>query len=475
MAEELTPDICVIGGGPGGVAVALAAADQGVPVVLIERAAMGGANLACGGVPMAALVVAASAHEFLRRGPALGVSGAPLQVNLARVRDHVATVTAAVGAGVAPERLNALGIKVINAEARFTDPNTVAAGDFTLRARRFVLAVGAVPAPPDLPGLDAVETVSARWLFDFGRKINHLIVLGATGVGFEVAQAYSRLGIDATVIDREPPFAGDDPELTEIVVGRLRAEGVRVRAPVTIRSSARRQGGVRLIVGDDGEEETAIDGSHLFVATGRSPAVDGLDLGAAGIAFDRNGITVDRRLRTTNRRVYAIGDAIVGPARVARALHEADYVLRSILFRSLSRYDRSAVPIVTNTDPAMASVGLTETEARARHGKVRVLRHAFADNDLAQAERLPEGVIKVTTTSAGRILGVLISGHAAADLITPWSQAITARLPIGTVRNLPTPYPARSDVTRRVAAAFHGPGLTSPWRRRIIDLFRKFG
>ncbi len=475
MAEELTTDICVIGAGPGGVAVAVAAATEGVPVVLIERSKMGGANLAWGGVPAQALIAAAEAHEFLRRGPALGVTGAPLQVNLARVRDHIATVMAAVGANVSAERLTALGVKVINGSARFADPNTVSAGDFTVRARRIVLAVGSVPAPPDLPGLDTVETVSAEGLFDLGRKIGHLIVLGATRVGFEVAQAYARLGIDATIIDQQAPLAGDDPELAEIVVGRLRAEGVRMRAPVPIRSLARRRGGIRIMIGGADEEETAIDSSHLFVAAGRAPAVDGLELATAGIAHDKDGITVDRRLRTTNRRVYAIGDAIAGPARVARAEHEAAYVLQSILFRSPASCDRSAVPMVTNTDPAMATVGLGEAEARVRHRDIRVLRYPFAENDRAQAERLPQGVIKVITTRRGKILGAGIVGHAAADLITPWSQAMAAGLAIATLQALPTPYPARSEVTRRVAASFRGSGLTSPWRGRIIDLLRKFG
>jgi pyruvate/2-oxoglutarate dehydrogenase complex dihydrolipoamide dehydrogenase (E3) component len=475
MAEELTPDVCVVGGGPGGVAVALAVAAENVPVVLIERRAMGGANLAWGAVPTRALITAAATHEFLRRGPALGVTGAPLQVNFGKVREHIGAVTAAVAATVAAERLTALGVRVVHADARFTDANTVAAGDVTVRARRFVLAVGSVPASPDLPGLDGIEALSAEALFDLTRKIGHLIVLGATRSGCEIAQTFSRLGIDATVIDDGPPLADDDPEMAAIVVDRLRAEGVRVRAPATIRSLARRRGGVRLVIGADGEEETAIDGSHLFVAAGRAPAVDGLDLAAAGIAHDRAGIAVDKRLRTTNRRVYAIGDAIAGPPRVARAEHEAAHVVRAILLRRPFGYDRSAVPILTDTDPALARVGLDEAEARRRHGDVRVLRYPFAENDLAQAERLPQGVIKVVTTKRGRILGAGIVGHGAAELIAPWSQAIATGLTIAAMAALPTAYPARCEVSRRVAATFSGPGLTSPWRRYTIDLFRKFG
>jgi len=391
------------------------------------------------------------------------------------VRDHVSAVVAAIARNVSAERLTALGVTVVNAAARFTDPNTIVAGDVTIRARRFVLAVGSVPAPPPFPGLDAVETMTADSLFDLGRKPSHLVVLGATRAGFELAQAHSRLGIDAIIIDSATPLAEDDPELAAIVVDRVRAEGVRVRAPVGINSIGRRRGGIRLLVADEEGTETAIDGSHLFVAVGRAPDIGGLDLDLAGISHDAGGIVVDRWLRTTNRRVYAVGDAIAGPARAARAEHEAGAVVRSILFRIPFPYRPAAVPLVTSTDPALATVGLAETEARRRYGEVRVLRFPFVENDLAQAERMPEGVVKVVASRNGRVLGVAIVGHDAGELIALWSLAIANRLPIAAMQSFATPYPARADLARRVAATFPGPGLTLPWRRRIIDLLKKLG
>ena len=475
MAQELTPDICVVGGGPGGVAVALAAAAEGVPVVLVERAAMGGSNLAHGAVPSQALIAAAAVNESLRRGPAFGVSGAPVQVNLGKVREHVAAVTEAVAATVSADRLTALGVHVINAAATFLDRTTMAAGDFVIRARRTVLAVGAQPSPPDLPGLDGVEIVAPESIFDLSRKPSHLIVLGATRAGLELAQAHARLGIDATVVDPQPPLADDDPELAEIVVDRLRAEGVRVRAPAKVASIARRRGGIRLVI-DDGEEgETALDGSHLVVMTGRTPAVDGLGLAAAGIAHNKDGIVVDRRLRTANRRVYAVGDAIAGPARAARAEYEAARVMKAILFRLPFPYDPAAVPLVTATDPALATVGLSEAQAKRRYRAVRVLRFPFVANDRAQAERMPEGVVKVVASDGGRVLGAAIVGHDAGEQIALWALAIANRLPIGAMGAFPAPYPSRSDIARRVAASFAGPALTAPWRGRMIALLRRFG
>lgn len=481
MAEALTADICVVGGGPGGIAAALAAAAEGVPVVLIEKAAMGGANLAAGAIPSKALIAAADLFEALRLGPALGVTGAPLQVNLARVREHLTAVGEATAPYVSAERLTANGVKVVVGGARFTGRNTLAVGDLAVRARRFILAVGSLPAIPAIPGLDTVEYMTpASGGFDLARKPAHLIIYGAGRYALELAQAHNRLGIDTTVIADGPALPDTDPELAAIVVERLRAEGIRVRQNVTVASVARRKGGIRFLVADPqeadgpGDGEIAVDGSHLLVVAGRVPDVEKLGLAAAGIAHDENGVVVDGNLRTANRRVYAIGDAVAGPASVARAEYQARRAVKSILFRWPFPDDPASVPLAAFTDPALASVGLSEDEARRRHGQVRTLRFPFVENDRARIERRPAGVIKVVATRSGRILGAAIVGRNAGELIAPWSLAIANRLPLSAMTDLVTPYPGRSAITRQVAAMPEA-GLTRPWRRRIIELLRKFG
>ncbi len=483
MAEELTPDICVVGGGPGGVAAALAALAEGVPVILVEKGPMGGSDLAWGSIPSRALSAAAGVNELLRRAPALGVTGAPLQVDLAGVREHIDAVASAVAPNVSAERLTALGVRVIAAPARFVDRDTMMAGDLAIRARRTILAVGSVPAAPsDIPGLDGVEHMTVESGFDVTRKPDHLLVFGAGREGLEFAQAWNRLGIDATVIDRGAALPGDDPELAAVVVDRLKAEGIRVRTGVEIVSVARRRGGVRFTVSDPEGGDAAIDGSHLLVATGRRPNIDGLDLAAGGIQHDEAGIVVNANLRTTNRRVFAIGDAIAGPAHVARARHQAVRVVKSLLFRVPSAAETAAPPFVTFTDPALATVGLNETEARRRHGdKVRVLRHTFAENTRARIDRQPAGFIKVVVAPAGHVLGASIVGQDACEMIALWSLAVAQRLPIAAIAAMPAPYPTLAEISQQVAAGFfaanaaEGVGLTSPLRRRIIGLLRKFG
>jgi pyruvate/2-oxoglutarate dehydrogenase complex dihydrolipoamide dehydrogenase (E3) component len=474
MAELLTPDICVIGGGPAGIAVATRAARNAVPVVLIQNGRGGGANLSSGSIPSKALIAAANHHELLRRGPSFGVSAAPLQVNFGKLSEHIRAVADAIAPHVSAERLAALGVRVIGAKARFLDRRTVIAGDITINARRFVLATGSVPAVPEIQGLPDVEFMTPESAFDITRKPTHLLVLGANGHGLELAQAYNRLGVDTTVIDTHPALPDDDPELAAVVLDRIRAEGIRVRDRTAIIGISRRRGGIRATISER-DDEIQVDGSHLLVVAGREPNVASLGLEAAGVAHDRNGITVDHLLRTSNRRIYAIGDVIAGPAVANRGDYQAELILQSILYR-LPRRERSTdVPVVVFTEPGLARVGLSEIDARAGGGKIRVLRFPLIENDRAQIERMPTGFIKVIASPGGRILGAAVVGHDAGEQIALWSFALANRLNIRSMMSYVPPYPSRAEISRRVAETFYGAGLTPGWRRRIIELLRNFG
>jgi pyruvate/2-oxoglutarate dehydrogenase complex dihydrolipoamide dehydrogenase (E3) component len=474
MAKLLTPDICIIGGGPAGFAVAARAARMSVPVVLIEKGRMGGANLSAGAIPSKALVSASYNYELLRRSPMMGVTGAPLQVNFSRVAEHIASVAEAIAPHVSAERLAALGVRVISAPARFLDRRTVIAGEFTIIARRFVIAVGAVGAAPDIPGLDDVDYMTVADAFDIGRKPAHLVVLGANPQALEIAQAYQRLGVDTTVVDSGPALPDDDPELAAIVLNRLRADGIRVRDQVRIASAARRRGGIRITL-DSPEGEVSVDGSHLLVAMGRRPNIAELGLESASVEHGPAGIAVDKLLRTTNSRIYAIGDAIAGPAIANRGDYEAGKIMQDILFRLPSKLKANDVPVVTYTDPAIARVGMSEAEAKAAGETVRVLRFPFVENDRVQAERMTSGFIKVIVSPRGRVLGAAMVGHEAGEQIAIWSLAVANRLNIRAIINLVPPYPARAEIARRVAETFLAPGLTPTWQRRIIEFLRKFG
>ena len=458
-------DIAVIGAGSGGLTVAAAAAQFGQTVVLFEKGEMGGDCLNDGCVPSKALLAAAKHAHAMRSGAAYGVKPVEPEVDFTAVRAHVHRAIAAIAPHDSQERFAQLGVTVIRAAARFLDERRLeaAGGEFT--ARRIVIATGSRAAVPPVPGLETVPFLTNETLFDNEVLPEHLLILGAGPIGIEMAQAHLRLGSRVTVIEARQPLAQDDPELSAVVLERLAAEGVRILSGKAVSRVSRDGTGLRLAL-DGGE---AVTGSHLLVAAGRRPNVEGLGLDEAGIAFTARGITVDRRLRTSNRRVFAVGDVAGG-----RFTHEAGYqggiVIRNALF-GLPARARSDMPHVTYTDPELAQAGLTEAEARASHGDaVHVLRFAFAGNDRAQAEGRTDGLIKIVTGRRGRILGAGIVGAGAGELIQPWILALDRGLRIGAMATPILPYPTRGEAGRRAAMNYFQDFASNPALRGVIWL-----
>jgi pyruvate/2-oxoglutarate dehydrogenase complex dihydrolipoamide dehydrogenase (E3) component len=217
-----------------------------------------------------------------------------------------------------------------------------------------------------------------------------------------------------------------------------------------------------------------IIGSHLLLAAGRRTDVAALNLDAADIETTPHGIKVDARLRTTNRRAFAVGDAAGGPQFTHVALYHAGIVIRNALFRLSARADYRALPWVTYTDPELAQTGLSEAAAKAE-GAIKVLRWPFADNDRAQTERDTTGEVKIITRSNGRIVGATILGASAGDLILPWTLAIAQKLKIGAMANLIVPYPTRGEAGKRAAGAYYTPSLFGPRTRRLVRFLARFG
>ena len=228
-----------------------------------------------------------------------------------------------------------------------------------------------------------------------------------------------------------------------------------------------------MLAGESGEE--AIEASDILVATGRTPNIAALDLEAAGIKHDARGLVVGKGLRTSNKRVYAVGDVAGGLQFTHVANYHAGLVIRNALFRLPVKVNESAIPWVTFTDPELAQVGLTEAVAKERHGTIRVLRWPYHENDRAQAERETHGHIKIVTAKNGRILGVTIVGKNAGELITTWTLAISQGLTVRAMLDIVVPYPTLAEVGKRAAINYFTPSLTSPWLRKIIALLRRFG
>ena len=478
MAEAddttLSVDICVIGAGSGGLSVAAAAAAFGRQVVLIEKGKMGGDCLNYGCVPSKALIAAAHRAHVMRSCGRFGLDAVTPKVDFQGVHRHVQSVIAAIAPNDSVERFEGLGVRVIQAAGRFVDKATVAAGDYRITARRFVIATGSSPFVPPIPGLDDVPYFTNETIFDNQRAIGHLIVIGGGPIGIELAQAHLRLGAQVTVVEGMAALSKDDPEMASVVLKRLRDEGLEIREGVPVQQVEGAAGDIRVKIGEGDAAET-ISGTHLLVATGRRPNISELGLDAAGIKYERSGVKVSQGLVTSNRKVFAIGDVTGGQQFTHVANYHAGIVIRRALFRMPAKVNNGIIPWVTYTDPELAHVGLTEEEARARHGRVSVLRWAFHENDRAQAERATHGHVKVIVTRAGRILGASIVGAQAGELIQIWSLAISQGMKIKAMAGFISPYPTLGEVNKRAAirhfVAFPG----NPLVRKVIGFLAKLG
>jgi pyruvate/2-oxoglutarate dehydrogenase complex dihydrolipoamide dehydrogenase (E3) component len=474
MTPALEPDICVIGAGAAGRAAASAAAAFGVPVVLIERGILGDGARTGGSVPATALAVTAERANIIRNAAHFGLKAARFGVDFAAVKTHLRDIANAVAPSETRQRLAGLGVRIIDGSARFLDARTVAAGDFTIAARRFVIATGSAPALPPIPGLADTPHLTSDTVFDLADCPRHLIVIGAGSTGLELAQTFGRLGAAVTVLEAATPLASDDAECAAIVLDALEREGITLRIGVTIAQVRRVLARIEIDITTPEGPETIV-GSHVLVAAGRRPNVEDLDLDVAGIRYAPHGIDVDRRLRTTNKRVYAIGDVTIGPKSTHLATYHAELVVRHALFRQHVGLDHHTIPTVTHTDPELAQVGYIEDEARAHAGAIRVLRSPYRENDRALATEATNGHIKVITDRRGYILGVSIVGAGAGEMIATWTLAIKEKLNIRAFAGLIVPYPAYGEVGKRAAMTYFMRGLTSNQVRRIIGWLRRLG
>ncbi|KZD01911.1 MULTISPECIES: FAD-dependent oxidoreductase [unclassified Thalassospira] len=474
MNKIITTDICVIGAGSGGLSVAAGAVQMGAKVVLIEKGKMGGDCLNTGCVPSKALLAAGHAAENARRASRFGVSTGPVEIDFGRAIDHVHSVIAGIAPHDSVERFEELGCTVIQAEARFTGPGEVVAGDTTIKAKRFVIATGSRAAVPPIPGLETVCYFTNETIFENRVRPEHLIIIGGGPIGLEMAQAHHQLGAKVTVIEKGTILPKDDPDLVAVVRDRIKADGISLYEGAKTKEILDVNDQIRVVIEHQGIEIT-LEGSHLLLATGRKPNVENLGLKDAGIEYTDRGISVDARLRTSNKKVFAIGDITGGLQFTHMAGYDAGIVIRNALFRLPAKVDHSAVPWVTYTNPELAQVGLTEKAAREQYGDdIRVVTWDYAENDRARAEAETDGFIKVITKPNGRILGAAIVGRQAGELIGVWSLAISNKMKIGAIAGMIAPYPTLGELSKRVAGAWYTPSLFGEKTRRLVRFLLRF-
>jgi pyruvate/2-oxoglutarate dehydrogenase complex dihydrolipoamide dehydrogenase (E3) component len=474
MPQLLTPDLCVIGAGPGGLAAASAAAAFGVSVVLVERGRMGGQSLNGGALSSKALLAAAKRVAEIKTAWSFGIKAGDLSINHRAVMEHVQSAAEAMAVNVSAERYNGLGVEIIKAAAHFKDAHTVEAGGYEIRARRFIVATGSAPLVPPVPGLERVSYFTNETIFSHIHRMPHLIIIGGGSTGIELAQAYRRLGSEVTVVAPGPALPRDDPELRGHLLKHLQAEGVRVLENARIERVEPFGNNLQAVFAVLGKSYS-VEGSHLLLAAGRAPAVAGLSLEAAGIKYSERGIAVNGRLRTGNKKVYAIGD-VTGEWELQHAAeHHAAIAINNALFRLPRRAEHATMPWVTYTDPEVAHVGMTEEAARARYGRLTILRWPYGENARAHSARQTSGFLKVIASGGGKILGAGIVGAQAGELIQMWSLAMQKGISLRGMSSIIPPAPTLAEMNKSAAETYFVPSAQSPLMRRIIGVLAKFG
>ena len=463
----LTPDLCIIGGGSGGLSLAAGAAQMGADTVLFEGGEMGGDCLNYGCVPSKAMLAAAKAAHAAHGKKEMGITTADVQVDFKTVKSHVANVIAGIAPHDSVERFEGLGVKVIEDYGRFTGRHEISGGGYVVRPKFTVIATGSSAFVPPIPGIDGVPYLTNETIFSDMTTPDHLVVIGGGPIGVEMAQAHARLGIPVTLIEGAPTIMPRDHQgLVAILKPRLEADGIRLIEGHGVTGVSGKAGAVAIDVDGIG----TIKGSHLLVATGRKPNLDRLNLDQAGIAYERQGITTDRRLRTNNKRIFAIGDAAGRQQFTHVAGYHAGIVIRNILFRLPAKIDDSAVPWCTYTDPELAHVGMTLKAATDQGITAKEVEFALDGNDRARAELRTEGKVIAVVDGKGRILGASILAPQAGEMIQIWILAITKKMKIGAMASYIAPYPTYGEASKRAAGAYFTPSLFSDRTRKLVRL-----
>lgn len=474
QTTNIKTDICIIGAGAAGLSVAAAAAQMGAKTVLIEHKKMGGDCLNYGCVPSKSLLAAAKAAKECRKAAQFGIHAKSIEIDFTQVMAHVQKVIDTIAVHDSVERFTKLGAHVIQAHATFRDLHTLIAGDAMIQARRYVIATGSTAMVPPIPGLGKIPYLTNETIFSLKEKPEHLIVIGGGPIGCELSQAFVLLGCQVTLVEGVKLLPRDEPDMVSVLREQLVQDGIVIHEHTKVLNVSEDNETIQVQIEKNGEHQI-ISGTHVLVATGRKAMLEGLNLEAANIAYTSRGIQVDNRLRTCNKRVYAMGDVAGGYQFTHIASYHAGIIIRNLLFRIPAKVDYRAVPWVTYTTPELAHVGLSAEEALKQHPTHKILTFSFEDNDRAQAEGAMQGSIKVITTAKGKILGATILGATAGELLLPWIIAIQEGRTVRDFTNTIAPYPTLSEISKRAAGEFYAPILFSNRIKKLVKFLSHFG
>ena len=463
-------DLIVIGGGPGGLVVASVASQLGLRVTLIEKSdRLGGDCLHSGCVPSKTLINAARIAHTARQGAESGLLESMPGIVFDKAIDEVHRVIDQIQAVDDPERFRGYGCDVIFGAARFTGPHEIVVGEQTLRGRRFVIASGSLPAIPPIPLLEQTGFETNETIFRRRDLPEQLAVIGGGPIGVELSQAFSRLGSQVTLIEAaDRLLINEDEQTSNLIESALAGEGINIITAAQV-GGVRREGDYRQVALADGR---TVECNRILIATGRRPAVHGLGLEEAGVTFSKRGIEVDRRLRTSQKHIYAVGD-VCGPYHFTHmAEYQAGIALANIVFRSPKKTDYRVVPRVVYTDPEVASVGMTLAQADAAGIKYDIAEFPLAEIDRAITAGHSKGRARLLIRK-GRLLGASIVAPHAGELIHELALAMQVKATIKDISATVHAYPTYAQIHRRTVNKHYAHLLQSKRVRSLVWLLNR--
>jgi pyruvate/2-oxoglutarate dehydrogenase complex dihydrolipoamide dehydrogenase (E3) component len=466
--KQIKTDICVIGGGSGGLSVAAGAIQMGAKVVLCEGGKMGGDCLNYGCVPSKAMIEASRIIHSCNKAKEFGIDIKNFEADYKKVQAHVANVIAKIGPHDSVERFESLGVNVIQDYAHIIDKKTVQAGDIQIKAKYIVLATGSRAKIFPIEGLEDIDYLTNETIFSLDKQPEHLLVMGGGPIGVELAQAHALLGSKVTILEAESNILGPvDNDCRQVLLDEFKKLGIDVVTKAKVSKVSKQDAQVKL--------ETNIgnySGSHLLVATGRQPNIEKLNLDKVGIKHSAKGINVDTRLRTNYKNIYAIGDLASQYQFTHTAGYHAGIVIQNILFKLPAKVNYSSFPWAVYTTPEIAHTGMAIKQAE--EVGATILSLPYESNDRAQANLSTNGLLKIAVNKRGYILGASIVGEQAGELITQWTLAIRNKLKIKQMASHIVPYPTLSELNKRIAGSYFTPSLYSEKVKKIVRFLLKF-
>lgn len=466
-----TYDLIVVGGGSAGLNAVEIGLELGLDVALVEKNRIGGDCTWSGCIPSKTLNKIARVAKEMRQAERYGLPAADPEIDLGRVMEQVEQVIQEIYAHETPQVLQERGVDVYVGNSRFSDPNTLLLEDQTqLHGRKFLIATGASPIIPDIPGLTDTRFQTYVTIWSLDELPRRLIILGAGSTGCELGQAFSRLGSEVYLLEKEDRILpGIDQQAAGLVQEQLTAEGIQIFTGFNVRH-IRQESDVLSV--DDGSQ--CIQGDELLLAVGRSPNVAGLRLEAAGVTYDSRGINTDQRLRTSQDDIYAAGDVTGGPQFTHVAGWHAYKAVRNAFLPFSEKGTTQSVLWTIFTDPEIAQVGIPAREARQEPGAgVEVSVWPYHKSDRAYTDFTREGFIKVMHRKNGRILGVTIVGEQAGELIHEWALAIEHNLRLKDIAFTLHSYPTFGMANMQAAAEIQARRLMQGLSGKAIRMLSK--